>query len=81
MDNENKKELTPEEEIRKARISKRLFILLIILDVLLVGYLVFEMITIITKSRSNNQQQAASNFEALIWHIKNISNLIGPKTY
>lgn len=47
---ENKKELTPEEEQRKNRVRLRLFILLICLDVLLAGYLIYEMIVIITNS-------------------------------
>ena len=45
---EKKKELTPEEVERKDRVRLRLFILLICLDILLAGYLVFEMIIIIT---------------------------------
>ena len=47
---EKKKELTPEEAERKDRVRLRLFILLICLDILLAGYLVFEMIIIITNS-------------------------------
>ena len=47
---EKKKELTPEEVERKDRVRLRLFILLIILDVLLAGYLIYEMIVIITQS-------------------------------
>lgn len=41
-----KKVLTEEEKIRKDRLKNRLFILLIIFDIALVGYLVFEMISI-----------------------------------
>ena len=44
MAKEQKKELTPEEQNRKDRVRLRLFILLICLDILLAGYLVFEMI-------------------------------------
>ena len=47
---EKKKELAPEEVERKDRVRLRLFILLICLDILLAGYLVFEMIIIITNS-------------------------------
>lgn len=45
---ENKKVLAPEEQLRKDKLRFRLFVLLIITDVLLVGYLVFEMISIFT---------------------------------
>lgn len=57
---EKKKELTPEEVERKDRVRLRLFILLICLDILLAGYLVFEMIIIITKAtgKNNNQETA-----------------------
>ena len=50
MEVEKKKELTPEEQARKDRVHLRLFILLICLDVLLAGYLIYEMIVIITQS-------------------------------
>ena len=50
MEVEKKKELTPEETQRKDRVRLRLFILLICLDILLAGYLAFEMITIITEA-------------------------------
>jgi hypothetical protein len=50
MEIEKKKEITPEEQARKDRVRLRLFILLICLDVLLAGYLVYEMIVIITQS-------------------------------
>ena len=50
MEIEKKKEITPEEQTRKDRVRLRLFILLICLDVLLAGYLVYEMIVIITQS-------------------------------
>ena len=46
---ENKKVLTPEEQARKDKLNFRLFVLLIILDILLVGYLVYEMIKIFVK--------------------------------
>lgn len=46
MQNE-KRPLTAEEQQRKDRVRLRLFILLIIFDALLVGYLAFELITII----------------------------------
>ena len=50
MEVKKKKELTPEEQARKDRVRLRLFILLICLDVLLAGYLIYEMIIIITTS-------------------------------
>lgn len=46
---ENKKVLTPEEQARKDKLHFRLFVLLIIFDILLVGYLVYEMIKIFVK--------------------------------
>lgn len=55
---EQKKELTPEEQNRKDRVRLRLFILLICLDILLAGYLVFEMIVIIKESTKQNQNAA-----------------------
>ena len=55
---EQKKELTPEEQNRKDRVRLRLFILLICLDILLAGYLVFEMIVIIKESSKQNQNTA-----------------------
>ena len=58
MAKEQKKELTPEEQNRKDRVRLRLFILLICLDILLAGYLVFEMIIIIKESTKQNQNAA-----------------------
>ena len=58
MAKEQKKELTPEEQTRKDRVRLRLFILLICLDILLAGYLVFEMIVIIKESSKQNQNAA-----------------------
>lgn len=46
---ENKKQLTPEEQLRKDKLNFRLFVILIIADILLVGYLIFEMIKIFAK--------------------------------
>ena len=46
---ETKKTLTPEEQLRKDRVRLRLFVLLVIFDILLVGYLVYEMIAIFAK--------------------------------
>ena len=63
-----KKELTPEEQVRKDRIRLRLFVLLIILDVLLVGYLVFEMIMIF--SINSNKNSSASNIRVILDTIK-----------
>ena len=48
---EEKKALTQEEQLRKDRIRLRLFVLLIIFDVLLIGYLIFEMISIFTMNK------------------------------
>ena len=46
-----KKALTEEQQLRKDRVRFRLFVLLVIFDVLLIGYLIFEMIMIFTKSK------------------------------
>ena len=59
METEKKKEITPEEQARKDRVRLRLFILLICLDVLLAGYLVFEMIVIIQESMKHTQANTA----------------------
>ena len=59
MEIEKKKEITPEEQARKDRVRLRLFILLICLDVLLAGYLVFEMIVIIQESMKHTQTNTA----------------------
>ena len=48
-ENKKNKVLTPEEQQRKDKLNFRLFILLIVLDALLVGYLIFEMIKIFSK--------------------------------
>ncbi|MCR5505821.1 MAG: hypothetical protein K6F07_02370 [Bacilli bacterium] len=42
----NEKILTPEQLERKERLRFRLFVLLIVLDLFLIGYLVFEMVMI-----------------------------------
>jgi len=68
---EKKKELTPEEAERKDRVRLRLFILLICLDILLAGYLVFEMIIIVTKATSQNKQDTAIDIMALREVIRN----------
>ena len=44
-----KKLLTEEEKARKEKLSTRLFGLLVGIDILLVGYLVYEMISIFVK--------------------------------
>ena len=54
MAEKEKKELTPEEQVRKDRVRLRLFALLIILDVLLIGYLIFEMIMIFSINSNKN---------------------------
>ena len=46
-----KKALTEEQQLRKDRVKFRLFVLLIIFDIFLIGYLVFEMIMIFTQSK------------------------------
>lgn len=43
---ENNKPVSMEEQTRKERIRNRLFAILVVLDVLLVAYLVYEMISI-----------------------------------
>ena len=42
----NEKILTPEEIERKERLRFRLFVLLIVLDLFMLGYLAFEMVMI-----------------------------------
>lgn len=63
MVEKEKKELTPEEQVRKDRIRLRLFVLLIILDILLIGYLVFEMIMIFS---INSNKNSSSNIGVII---------------
>lgn len=46
-----KETLTPEELEMKRKSRIRLFGLLVVVDLLLVGYLVFEMILLFTKAR------------------------------
>ena len=62
-----KKELTPEEQVRKDRVRLRLFVLLIILDVLLIGYLIFEMIMIFS---INSNKNSSSNIGVIIDTLK-----------
>ena len=69
MADKQKKELTPEEQQRKDRVRLRLFILLICLDVLLAGYLIFEMIVIITNSMPKNN--ASIDLLSIIQNIRN----------
>ncbi len=53
MSEENKRALTPEEQTRKEKIRTRLFAVLVVLDIALVAYLVYEMISIfVTKKPS-----------------------------
>lgn len=42
----NEKILTPEEAERKERLRFRLFVLLIVLNLFMIGYLAFEMVMI-----------------------------------
>ena len=67
MAEKEKKELTPEEQVRKDRIRVRLFVLLIILDVLLIGYLIFEMISIFS---INSNKNSNSNIGVIIDTLK-----------
>ena len=69
MADKQKKELTPEEQQRKDRVRLRLFMLLICLDVLLAGYLIFEMIVIITNSMPKNN--ASIDLLSIIQNIRN----------
>lgn len=49
---ENKNQLTPEQiKARKDTARFRIFVLLVIFDILLVGYLVFEMIMIFSTKK------------------------------
>ena len=48
---EEKKTALTDAELRKNRVRFRWFIILIITDILLAGYLVFEMISIFTKNK------------------------------
>ena len=48
---EEQKALTTEKEVRKNRVRFRWFIILIVTDILLVGYLVYEMIAIFTRNK------------------------------
>lgn len=50
----DEKILTPEEKERKDRLRFRLFIILIIFDIVLAGYLVYEMISVFTNNKSSN---------------------------
>ena len=42
----NEKILTPEEALRKERLRFRLFVLLLVLDLFMLGYLAFEIVMI-----------------------------------
>ena len=46
--------LTPEEKERKDRARVRIFIILIIFDILLAGYLIYEMISVFTNSGAHS---------------------------
>ena len=67
MAEKDKKELTPEEQVRKDRVRLRLFVLLIILDILLIGYLIFEMIMIFS---INSNKNSSSNIGVIIETLK-----------
>ena len=49
MENNKNAVLTEEEKTRKERLRTRLFALLVGVDILLVAYLIYEMISIFTK--------------------------------
>ncbi len=51
--------LTPEEKERKDRARFRIFVVLIIFDILLAGYLVYEMISVFTNSGTPATSQSA----------------------
>ena len=48
---EEERELTPEELEMKRKSRVRLFGLLVVVDLLLIGYFVYEMILLFTKAR------------------------------
>ena len=51
--------LTPEEKERKDRARFRILVVLIILDIALAAYLVYEMISVFASSGSTNTSQSA----------------------
>ena len=51
--------LTPEEKERKDRARFRILVVLIILDIALAAYLVYEMISVFTTSGSSTTSQSA----------------------
>ena len=64
---ENKQTLTPEEkQARKEKLRTRLFVLLIILDVILVGYLIFEMVSIFTMNKKGGASSSVESATALL---------------
>ncbi len=62
--------LTPEEKERKDRLRFRLFIIVIIIDVILAGYLVYEMITVFTHNGAATTSQSAIAIQQLINLLK-----------
>ncbi len=65
---EDNKLITPEEkQARKEKLRTRLFVLLIILDIALVGYLVYEMISIFTMNKNGSNSSVESAAALLSW--------------
>lgn len=62
--------LTPEEKERKDRLRFRLFVLLIIFDIALAGYLVYEMISVFTNNKSSNAVASAISIKQTIDLLK-----------
>ena len=63
--------LTPEEKERKERLRFRILIVLIIFDVILAGYLIYEMISVFAGGNKSNNTTAATNiFIQLFEYIK-----------
>ena len=59
--------LTEEEKIRKQRLSTRLFAVLVGIDILLVAYLVYEMISIFTMNKNGSNSSVESAAALLSW--------------
>ncbi len=62
--------LTPEEKERKDRLKFRLFIILIVFDILLAGYLVYEMVSVFTGNNRNNSSTTIASIREIFEFIK-----------
>ena len=62
--------LTPEEKERKDRLRFRLFIIVIIIDVILAGYLVYEMVSVFTNNGTPTTSQSAVAIQQIINLLK-----------